>query len=98
MLLTKAITKQLPPLYTAEHAADPRVVCKFFTPTSSWTWYAIEYDGDDIFFGYADNGQGGGELGYFSLAELQAIRGPFGLGVERDRYFTPCPLSEAKRR
>ena len=33
---------------------------------------------------------GGGhekELGYFSLPELEEIRGPFNLGVERDRYF-----------
>ena len=33
------------------------------------------------------------ELGYFNLHELQALRGPAGLKVERDRWFDPCPLS-----
>ena len=33
------------------------------------------------------------ELGYFSLAELQSVRGPLGLRVERDLYFTPTPMS-----
>jgi hypothetical protein len=37
------------------------------------------------------------ELGYFSLSELQSIRGAFGLPVERDMYFTPTPLSEIEK-
>jgi hypothetical protein len=41
-LLTKALREQLPPLYAREHEADPLVICKFFTPDSSWTWYALE--------------------------------------------------------
>lgn len=96
MLLTKALTKQLPALYTCEKTPDPKVVCKFFTPWSSWTWYAIEYDGRDTFFGYADNGCGGGELGYFTLSELLSVKGPYGLKIERDLWFSPCPLSKAK--
>jgi hypothetical protein len=34
------------------------------------------------------------ELGYFSLAELEGFRGPFGLGIERDRHFGEPKLSE----
>jgi len=34
------------------------------------------------------------ELGYFSVAEIQQARGPLGLQVERDLYFSPTPLSE----
>jgi hypothetical protein len=37
------------------------------------------------------------ELGYFSLTELQEIRGPFGLALERDLYFDPTPLSTIRR-
>jgi hypothetical protein len=37
------------------------------------------------------------ELGYFSLDELEAVRGPMGLPIERDLYFTPCPLSRCQR-
>jgi hypothetical protein len=34
------------------------------------------------------------ELGYFSLDELKSLRGPLGLPIERDLYWTPCPLSK----
>jgi Protein of unknown function (DUF2958) len=33
------------------------------------------------------------ELGYFSLSELQAARGPLALPVERDLHFQPTRLS-----
>lgn len=94
-LLTKALKKKLPPLYATENMQDPLVICKFFSPTSGWTWYAIEFDGKDIFFGWVVGFEK--ELGYFSLSELQAVRGPFGLGIERDLYFTPTPLSKVKK-
>lgn len=69
------------------------VICKFFTPDSSWTWYVIEFDGEDSFFGYVVGFEK--ELGYFSLSELQEVRG--GLPIERDLYFDPIPLSEVKK-
>jgi hypothetical protein len=107
-LLTKDLVKRLPALYSQEENPDPLVVCKFFTPDSSWTWYAIEgspvdedgfYDTDKekvdfIFFGLVSGIEV--ELGYFSLAELQSVRGKFGLPVERDLYFEPTRLSEVK--
>lgn len=92
MLLTKALRKQLPPLYTTENEVDPRVICKFFYPDFSWTWYAIEFDGEDLFFGFVDGDFP--ELGYFRLSELTSNRGKLGMPIERDRYFTPCRLSE----
>ena len=60
-----------------------------------WTWYATEFDGDDAFFGYVVGDFP--ELGYFSLSELQQIRGYLGLPVERDRFFRPTPLRELKK-
>ncbi|TFH48543.1 MAG: DUF2958 domain-containing protein [Lysobacterales bacterium] len=40
-------------------------------------------------FGFCDLGDRQcAELGYTLLSQLQEIRGPFGLGIERDRYFT----------
>lgn len=93
-LLTKAIIKSLPPLYSQENNPDPVVRVKFFDPTGSWTWYATEFDGVDTFFGLVDGHEK--ELGYFSLSELQAVRGQFGLGVERDLHFRPQPLSVFK--
>lgn len=34
------------------------------------------------------------EFGYFSLDELENIRGPLGLQVERNLYFEPKPVSQ----
>lgn len=36
------------------------------------------------------------ELGYFTLEELEAIRGPLGLPVELDRWFSPQPLKDLR--
>ena len=94
-LLTKEITTKLPFLYTQEDEDDPVVICKFFAVWTNWTWYAIEFDGKDTFFGYVVGHEN--ELGYFTLSELEGFQGPMGLTIERDLYFRPCKLSEIKR-
>lgn len=91
-LLTKEVIKQLPALYSQENVKDPMIVCKFFYPDFGWTWFAIEFDGKDQFYGLVDGVEM--ELGYFSLTELLSNRGKLGLPIERDRYFKPCKLSE----
>lgn len=91
-LLTAEILRRLPKLYSCQDEKDPMVQCKFFTPDSNWTWYAIEFDGIDTFFGLVDGFER--ELGYFSLNELESIHGALSLPVERDRYFKPCRLSQ----
>jgi len=91
-LLTKELRRKIPSLYSTENDADPIVQAKFFTPDSNWTWYIIEFDGKDIFYGYVVGFEA--ELGYFSLSELENVRGPFGLKVERDLHFKPIPLSK----
>jgi hypothetical protein len=72
-LLPKEVRELLPPLGATEGQKDPKAVVKFFTPDSSWTWYATEYDGTDLFFGLVDGFER--ELGYFSLKELLSVRG-----------------------
>jgi hypothetical protein len=94
-LLTAELLTQLPPLYSQEHESDPLVICKFFTPDSSWTWYALEFDGEDIFFGLVIGFEQ--ELGYFSLNEMSQARGRLGLPIERDEHFRPTRLSEVKK-
>ncbi len=92
-LLTQEIRKKLPPLYSQESkGGDAIAIVKFFTPTSQWTWYVTEFDGEDLFFGLVDGFEK--ELGYFSLKELESIRGPLGLPIERDLYWQPKPLKE----
>jgi len=92
-LLTKEIRKKLPLLYAQEiKGGDAIAYVKFFTPDSSWTWYATEFDGKDTFFGLVDGHEK--ELGYFMLSELQSARGPLGLPIERDLYWKPQMLKE----
>ena len=90
-LMTDEIRKSLPPLYSTENDTNPLLRLKFFTPDANWTWYAIEFDGDDLFFGLVIGLET--ELGYFRLSELQEVRGPLKLPIERDLYFNPVPLS-----
>lgn len=93
-LLTEDIRKQLPPLYSGEEKGvdDAIAVVKFFTPDSNWTWYATEFDGEDLFFGLVDGFER--EYGYFRLSELESIRGPLGLPIERDRFWTPTRIGD----
>lgn len=87
------IRANLPPLYANEEVGLAALaLVKFFTPDANWTWYASEFDGEDIFFGLVSGLEV--EFGYFALSELEDIRGPLGLPVERDLHFEPKPLEE----
>jgi Protein of unknown function (DUF2958) len=94
-LLTNELREKLPPLYSQEHEEDPLVICKFFTPDSNWTWYAYEFDGDEVFFGWVVGFEK--EFGYFQLSELVQARGPHGLAIERDIHFQSTRLSEVRK-
>lgn len=90
-LLTSEIRQRLPKLYATQNDKDPVLQVKFFTPWTSWTWYATEFDGEDTFFGLVEGLET--EWGYYSLKELESIRGPGGLGIEQDLHFDPMPAS-----
>ncbi len=93
-LMPAELKASIPALYSQEEVKDPIVRAKYFTPWSNWTWYVLEYDGEDLCFGLVDGFER--ELGYFSLSELSAIRGPRGLRIERDLYFDMTPLSTVR--
>ena len=99
MLLTSAIKKAFPEWTSTDGEGsgkgdDARIVVKFFTPDSSWTWYACEFDGEDTFFGLVRGHET--ELGYFSLNELESVTGPMGLKIERDRHFGKHTIGDAR--
>jgi len=97
-LLTEKIKKRLPKLYETENVPleEKLVHAKLFTPDSSWTWYVIEgqeqEDGDFLLFAWTIGLEK--EFGYVSLRELESLRGPLGLPVERDIFFKPRLLRE----
>jgi hypothetical protein len=88
----------LPPLYAQEALGEDAVVfVHFFNPCGTGDWWITEGspEGDDfIMFGLCDLVFP--ELGYVSLNELQAVRGPLGLGIERDLHWTPRTLREVR--
>ena len=90
-LLDPQSREKLPPLYSGEELGlMAMALVKFFTPDSNWTWFASEFDGEDLFFGLVEGLEV--ELGYFSLSEMQSVRGPLGLPIERDLHFKPKTL------
>ena len=94
-LLDEESRARLPELYSGEELGlDAQAQVKFFTPDNSWTWYASEFDDDDTLFGLVIGFEI--EFGYFSLSELQEVRGPWGLPIERDLHFEPQTLRELK--
>jgi len=96
--ITKAIAEAMPDLY-ANESKDPKdvpVVLKLFNPCGAGTWYITEADLDEgVAFGYCVIHEG--ELGYVSLAELREYKGPLGLGIERDEWFSGKTLADVMK-
>ena len=104
-LLTAEIKKRLPALYSTEKTpmADKVVVARFFHAYGRGTWYVVEGSvdptsrtGDMVFFGAVSLGMTDEpEWGYFTLSELESVKGPGGVqGIERDAHFTPARYAD----
>jgi hypothetical protein len=101
-LLPPEIREILPPLYSQDGKGGKAVAyVKYFTPSSSWTWLVTEGEPvldesqkevDYKFFGLVFGHER--EFGYFLLSELEEVRGPMGLPIERDLWFKPKMLQE----
>ena len=92
MLIPDTILQTIPPLYAQENKqGDAIAYVKLFTPDSNFTWYILEIDSDNnLCFGYVVAQFN--EYGYFTLLELESLRGPLNMKVERDIYFTPTKI------
>ena len=95
-LMTKQLEKRFQEVGSQANVKDPIIIAKFFNPAGPGTWYATEYDSKRrIFFGYVSIfGDHNDEWGSFSLDELRDFKGPFGIGIERDRFFSENRSSE----
>lgn len=95
VFIPKDMADKIPALYSTEDSEDPVAVLRYFTPDSSFTWYLTEYDPEQrLAFGLVIGHER--ELGYFSFTELEVLRGPMGLPVERDLHFGPTAVSACK--
>ena len=92
-LIPQNLLNQIPDLYETERSLNPVCQIKLFTPDAQWTWYIIEISKEDksTCYGYVVGFES--ELGYFSLKELETIKGNLGLKVERDLSFKPTALA-----
>jgi hypothetical protein len=94
-LIPEELLNQIPKLYETEEQTNPVAHIKLFL--DGWTWFITEISLDgDIAFGYVVS-PFESELGYFSLKELETIKGNLGLGVERDISFKPTALALIRR-
>ena len=100
---------RVPGLYQTEPIPSEKKTIHLHFFIHNCDWFAAEFDGDDQFFGYACLGDPDmAEWGYFSLAELKAIKmgvpvidadtgqllGRLPVHVEWDQYWQPKPFSE----
>jgi len=87
-LLTKEIERKL-----LKNWPDEEGLCypplKLFNPCGAATWLITCRNPDypDHLEGLCDLGFGFPEFGTVSLSELLSIQLPFGLGIERDKFF-----------
>ncbi|HWT96294.1 MAG TPA: DUF2958 domain-containing protein [Terriglobales bacterium] len=107
-LLTDDLRQRLLVNGSVGREVDHVPLVKIFDPAGAATWLLSELlpaeEGGDpgLLFGLCDLGFGFPEMGYVSLAELEAVKGRLGIGLERDLCFQGrFPLSvyaEAARR
>ena len=88
---------KLPRLYETEKVPlkDKPIYIHFFI--GDCDWFISEYDGEDLFFGYAIIGNPAfAEWGYMSFTELKLIKVPPGIEVDRELFDPPLKASEIK--
>lgn len=94
----KLLTKELEARFAkvGKQEENAIVIAKFFNPVGIGHWFATEYyPAERLFYGYVSLfGDHNDEWGTFSLDELEEIKLPLGLKIERDLSFEEKPASE----
>ena len=96
-LLTRELLKKLPPIgHSIKTKEEPQAIVKWFTPDSNWTWYVAEYNPENgMCWGLVDGFEK--EFGFFTIDEIQKLKGPLKLPIERDMWFEKCNLNSLVR-
>ena len=89
-------TDKLPSTDEAYTLEDPLCRVKLFLVGSDWSWFIAGYDPDThLAYGVVHGFEK--EAGDIPMDEIVALRGAFGLPVERDLGWTPRRASELLR-
>ena len=92
---TEEQLSDIPRLYETENVPteDKLIYLHFFI--GGCDWYMTEYDGDDLFFGFAilNSDFEMAEWGYISFAELQSIN-VHGIEIDCETDWTPKKASD----
>jgi len=94
-LLTEELRDRLPPMHSQEAEDEPWVYACFFLLQTTWRWYVIEGEplaGDFLFFGFVEGLES--EFCQFLLSELEALRGPKDVFVQRQESFIEGKLTD----
>ena len=87
----KLLTKEIEQKLVKAGYDGTRPICKFFTPWGHATWLITGIE-NSILYGFADLGMGCVEWGGIgTIEDLEEIKGPFGLGIERDYHWEDDP-------
>lgn len=93
MLMTKELEAKFNnyPLGSQDELMEEaEVVVKYFNPCGDGTWLITEGekqdDGDWLLYGYCHIVEW--EWGYVMLSDLESVKLPFGLSIEREIYVT----------
>jgi hypothetical protein len=85
---------KVPDFHETEHIPVEHKMVHLHFFMGSADFYALEFDGDDRFFGFVNLGNfNNSEFGYFSLAELKSIK-VNGFEIDRDLYWKVRPVCE----
>jgi hypothetical protein len=93
-LMTKSIEKMAQKQYPKGSDMDQKVVAKFFDPCGSFSWHLMNQDPENPDYCWGIVKGHFVEVGSFNLGDLISYRGAWGLGIERDKFFTPMPAEE----
>jgi len=90
----------IPKLYETEDIPLKEKVIHLHLFIGGCDWYIAEFDGEDLFWGFAilNNDLQSAEWGYISLNQLKEIKiDPYGFEIDRDLHWTPCRAFEVEK-
>ena len=91
--MTKEIKEKAEKQYDEGSDMEQMVVAKYFDAMGDWKWFLMNMDKDgDYCWGIVKGHEV--EMGSFSMKELESIKLPFGLKIERDTLFEPMKASD----